>query len=82
MVKTETRKRILKITVGKKESISRIFQKWVFPHRERLDITDMALFELRTVHPIEKITHNDIRLIEEFGNSNKKALGLYIIDKF
>ena len=74
-VKTETGKKLLRLKVGKKESISRIFS-FVFPHRENIHILKEEHFVLRTVYPIVDFHHNDQRTLKELNFKKKKTFNL------
>lgn len=77
-VKTETKKKELRIKMGKKEVISRLFD-YVFSYRENTEVKNKKVFELRTIFPITKFKHGDLRTLEELGFGRRKTLGLYYV---
>lgn len=79
-VKTETKKKQLHIKMGKKEVVARLFD-YVYGNRENQDVKNKDKFELRTIFPIVKLKHNDMRTLEELGFGKKKSLGFYLISQ-
>eukprot|EP00347_Sterkiella_histriomuscorum_P011900 403370666 len=79
-VKSESKKRQLHIKMGKKEVISRLFD-YAFSYRENQEVKNRNDFELRTIFPVVKFKHGDLRTFEELGFLKKKTFGFYFVPK-